>query len=176
MAPLQAIRVPAGSASGLPRSCARSCHVLPPGGGGRWDASPGAEGGAHQRLPTDRTVLGRRFRPFMGLGVPVHRHRRLHRIWPHLRPTPGPCRALGLCLHPPTPHVHGPDRRHMQEPAPAELLQGQPPRPCFRLAPGAFGPLLLGKDDLLAIAGAQPPLRQRPAAPIAGQGDEPPLP
>jgi len=57
----------------------------------------------------------------------------------------------------------------MQQPAPQELLEGEAHRPLLRLAPGAFGPLFILEDHLLATAGAQPAIGDRATAQVAGQ-------
>jgi len=169
-------RVPRGPTADRPRPCSPSCPLLPPRFGWRGDARAGEEGRAHQRLPTARTPLPSLLTPGLARARPVKWLRRLHPPLTPLLPALGQGVAWGVGIQPPTPHPHGPGWRHMPEPPPHELLQGSVhrPRPCPTL--GTFGPLLIRKDDPLRLTGAQPSMRQRPAAQVARQRDQPALP
>jgi hypothetical protein len=173
--PVTARALPCRSAPGLPRLCSPLCHLRPSRFGRRGGTSPGEKGCAHQWLPTDRTILGRRVIPGVALAQPVAWLEGLDRPLAQVLPTLRPCCALRGAIEAPAAYQHGVTRRHMHQPAPQELLQGQAHRPAWRLAPGALGPLGIPQDDLLPSTGEQPPMGEGPAPQVAGQVDQHPM-
>ena len=118
---LQGTRVPDGLASGLPRPCAPSCHLLPTRFGWRGDARAGDEGRAHQRLPTDRTPLRRHLTPGLArMRCPVWGGHLLSSL-AHVLLALGQGCPWGVAIQPPPAHAHGPGWRHMEEPTPDAL-------------------------------------------------------
>ena len=106
-APLQVTLIPSGSTSGLLWSASTSGRCRPHGLCGRGGAGPGQEGPTHQRLPTDRTALWRRFSPPLASALPVDRRGCLHRPLAQLLPTQRQLLSLTVGIQTPAAHQHG---------------------------------------------------------------------
>ena len=133
--------------------------LMPPAPTPSWrvgGTSAGHEGGAHQPLPTDRTALRIRFRPWTAIGRPIRRAGSLYDVLSQLLSTIGQRFGVGVGIQAPTAHQHGPPRGYMAQPAPHALLDWQAHRPLCRLAAWAFGPLFIPTDDPRAITRDQP--------------------
>jgi hypothetical protein len=115
---------PGGLVSALPRPFTPACHLLPLRHCWGWDAGPGEERRAHQSLPTDRTAFRMRLTPRRARALPLPRRGRLHRSLAQLLPAHRQRCALRVGIQAPAAHQHGPGWRHMQPPAPDELLEG----------------------------------------------------
>jgi hypothetical protein len=83
--------------------------------------------------------------------------------------------ALRVSIEAPAAYQHGMARRHMQQPAPEELLEGEAHRLVSRRAFVRFGALGIPEDDLLAIAREQATVGQGPPTQVAGQVDQHPM-